>query len=506
MPRTKKRKLEPKSEPEPLPEPAIKQEEEGEEEVEDEEVEDEDEALEEQTLFDDDGDDQEEDEPESAPDLPQNHQAVVDPSNPAPSSADPSADDADEASPESLRKLLEPFAKDLLVDLLRDAAAAHPDVLSAVRRAADADPVHRKIFVHGLGWDTNAETLTAAFSKYGEIEDCNAVRDKISGKSKGYGFILFKHRSGARAALQEPQKKIGNRMTACQLASTGPVPTAPPPAPPVSEYTQRKIYVSNVSADIDPQRLLQFFLKFGEIEEGPLGLDKQTGKPKGFTLFVYKSVESARKALEEPHKNFDGHMLHCQKAIDGPKPNKPFHPHHPAGGARGSHFSRNESNPSFMGGMGNHGAGGAVGPGHLMAPSQSALPYNQGVPPAAAAAAAAAALNPALGQALTALLGTQGGGLGGLTNLLGTLGTAGMAAQGNPNVPAQMVNSAGHGMQGGYGNQGVGNSVGANVMGGYGNQPGMQPGYPNPPMGQGGAGRSQQGVGHMGGVPPYMGH
>ncbi|GFP94237.1 ubp1-associated protein 2a [Phtheirospermum japonicum] len=87
--------------------------------------------------------------------------------------------------------------------------------------------------------------------------------------------------------------------------------------PPQSEYTQRKIYVSNVSAELDPRKLLEFFSKFGEIEEGPLGLDKQTGKPRGFCLFVYKSLESAKKALEEPHKNYEGHMLHCQKAVDG---------------------------------------------------------------------------------------------------------------------------------------------------------------------------------------------
>ncbi|KAF3559060.1 hypothetical protein F2Q69_00014943, partial [Brassica cretica] len=67
---------------------------------------------------------------------------------------------------------------------------------------------HRKIFVHGLGWDTKTETLIEAFNQYGEIEDCKAVFDKVSGKSKGYGFILFKSRSGARNALKQPQKDL----------------------------------------------------------------------------------------------------------------------------------------------------------------------------------------------------------------------------------------------------------------------------------------------------------
>ncbi|KAK1439509.1 hypothetical protein QVD17_05328 [Tagetes erecta] len=278
--------------------------------------------------------------------------------------------------------------------------------MSLVQKIADADPAHRKIFVHGLGWDTNADILIDEFEKYGEVEDCKAVADKVSGKSKGYAFILFKHRVGAQKALKEPQKKIGNRMTSCQLASAGPVPAPPPTVAPVSELTQRKIFVSNVAADIDPEKLLEFFSKFGEIDDGPLGLDKQTGKPRGFALFVYKSVEGAKKALEEPHKIFEGHTLHCQKAVDGPKANKPFfqqpHQHQHYSGGGGHHHPSKKSKYSGSGSGGGHG--------HMMAPSGPSMGYNPGVPPG---------LNPALGQALTALLATQGGGLGNLLGLGG---------------------------------------------------------------------------------------
>lgn len=379
----------------------------------------------------------------------------------------------DDEDDEPIENLLEPFGKEQLINLLREAAGNHRDIADRIRMVADEDPVHRKIFVHGLGWDTNAETLINAFKPYGEIEDCKAVCDKLSGKSKGYGFILFKKRSGARKALKQPQKKIGNRMTACQLASIGPVPASPAPAQPlVSEYTQRKIYVSNVGTELDPQKLLAFFSKYGEIEEGPLGLDKATGKPKGFCLFVYKTVESAKKALEEPHKNFEGQILHCQKAIDGPKPGKSQQQqqqqHH------NSHFQRNNDTTAYA-------AGTSAAPGHLMAPAAG---FNQG-------AAAAAALNPALGQALTALLASQGAGLG-LTNLLGTLGSAAAVTQG-----------AAPGMPGAYGNQA---NISPGVIGAYGNQAAMQGGYPNQQMGQGGSGRGQHGVGQYGGTAPYMGH
>ncbi|KAI4382177.1 hypothetical protein MLD38_008174 [Melastoma candidum] len=62
--------------------------------------------------------------------------------------------------------------------LLKQAAVSHNDVAESIRSLADADPAHRKIFVHGLGWDATAETLTSVFSNYGEIEECKHVTDR----------------------------------------------------------------------------------------------------------------------------------------------------------------------------------------------------------------------------------------------------------------------------------------------------------------------------------------
>ncbi|GAB2210052.1 hypothetical protein Drorol1_Dr00015305 [Drosera rotundifolia] len=410
---TKKRKLTlKKPQPDPIPQP--------EDEVEQEQVE-----YEEEEQEDDDNDDVNDDE------------------------------DSDE---EPITKLLEPFSKDQLMSLLVSAAESHPDIASNIRTLADEDPVHRKIFIHGLGWDATTETLKEVFGKYGEIEDCKAVMDKATGKSKGYGFVMFRSRSGARRALREPQKRIGNRMTACQLAAVGPVPGGTGQAIGGSEHSVRKIYVSNVSPEIDPGKLTGYFAKYGEIEEGPLGIDKATGKFKGFCLFVYKTVEGAKRALEEAHKNFEGHMLHCQQAIDGLKMGK-----------QQQQFQ--QRNGQFGGRNDNVGIGGGsvVNGGHFM-----------GNP----ALAAQAALNPVLGQALTALLASQGAGFG-LGNIMG-IGPG--------------VNPAGV-----YGNQGVGTS---GVLGGYGVQPGLQAAYPNQQLGQGSTGgRSGQGSGHLSGSSgPYSGH
>ncbi|XP_021831813.1 UBP1-associated protein 2C-like [Prunus avium] len=124
-------------------------------------------------------------------------------------------------SPEDARKLIERFNPDQLIDILQDAVTRHVDVLDAVRSIADLDASQRKLFIRGLGWDTTTEGLRALFSAYGELEEAIVILDKVTGKSRGYGFVTFRHVDGALLALKEPSKKIDGRMTVTQLAAAG---------------------------------------------------------------------------------------------------------------------------------------------------------------------------------------------------------------------------------------------------------------------------------------------
>lgn len=60
-------------------------------------------------------------------------------------------------------------------------------------------------------------------------------------------------------------------------------------------------------------------MMYGEIEEGPLGFDKATGKSKGFAFFVYKTEDGAKAALVDPMKTIDGHQVACKLAVDNKK-------------------------------------------------------------------------------------------------------------------------------------------------------------------------------------------
>lgn len=259
--------------------------------------------------------------------------------------------DDESSKKEKLRELLEPLSKDQILGYLKEEALKDPSILSRIVEKAESDPTHRKIFIHGLAWDATEDQLLQVFEPFGEVEELKLITDKVTGRAKGYAFLLFKTRAAAKSALNNPQKKIGNRTVSCQLAVLGPA-AGSAPAGQAAEVSKRKLFVANVGPNANVERLRAFFGKFGEIEDGPLGLDPSTNKPRGYAIFVYKSVDGLNKALEQPAKLFEGSQLNCKKFVEGFNNNN----NSKNGGSKGSNQQQNQ-------GGGNHGLG--INPGYL---------------------------------------------------------------------------------------------------------------------------------------------
>ncbi|XP_059668497.1 UBP1-associated protein 2A-like [Cornus florida] len=207
-------------------------------------------------------------------------------------------------SEEQLRSLLDPLAKAQLVDLLAKLGCQYPSIAEEIGSLASADPAHRKLFVRGLAWNTTSETLCAAFQVHGEIEEGAVIIDKATGKSRGYGFITYKDIESAQNALTAPSKLIDGRLAACNLACEGLSSTSVTP-----DIAQRKLYVGRLSPDTTSEMLLFFFGRHGEIEEGSVAYDKETNKSRGFGFVTYKTLEAAKKAIDDPQKTLGGRTI-----------------------------------------------------------------------------------------------------------------------------------------------------------------------------------------------------
>jgi len=49
----------------------------------------------------------------------------------------------------------------------------------------------KKVFVGGIGQDTTDEHLREYFSKYGHVHTASVMTDKVTGNSRGFGFVVF---------------------------------------------------------------------------------------------------------------------------------------------------------------------------------------------------------------------------------------------------------------------------------------------------------------------------
>ncbi len=59
----------------------------------------------------------------------------------------------------------------------------------------------KKLFVGSLPWAVNDERLAEIFAEAGTVESANVVLDKMTGRSRGFGFVEM-------STVEEAQKAI----------------------------------------------------------------------------------------------------------------------------------------------------------------------------------------------------------------------------------------------------------------------------------------------------------
>jgi RNA-binding protein Musashi len=71
-----------------------------------------------------------------------------------------------------------------------------------------------KLFIGGISWETSEETLKEHFSSYGEITDTVIMKDRATGRARGFGFVVFADPAVADKAVAE--KHVIEGRTVCR--------------------------------------------------------------------------------------------------------------------------------------------------------------------------------------------------------------------------------------------------------------------------------------------------
>ncbi|KAL0454408.1 UNVERIFIED_CONTAM: Glycine-rich RNA-binding protein RZ1A [Sesamum latifolium] len=65
-----------------------------------------------------------------------------------------------------------------------------------------SDDVEYRCFIGGLSWSTSDRGLRDAFEKFGHLLEAKVVVDKVSGRSRGFGFVTFDERQAMEEAIE----------------------------------------------------------------------------------------------------------------------------------------------------------------------------------------------------------------------------------------------------------------------------------------------------------------
>ena len=70
----------------------------------------------------------------------------------------------------------------------------------------------KKLYVGNLPWGVTDEKLHDLFNSIGAVESARIITDRVTGKSRGFGFIVMTHAEDADAAIQRLNgETVGDR-------------------------------------------------------------------------------------------------------------------------------------------------------------------------------------------------------------------------------------------------------------------------------------------------------
>ncbi|KAG6768953.1 hypothetical protein POTOM_024566 [Populus tomentosa] len=219
-----------------------------------------------------------------------------------------------------------------------------------------------KLFIGGISWDTNEDRLKEYFRAFGEVLEAVIMKDRATGRARGFGFVVFADPAVAERVVMEKHLIDGRNVEAKKAVpredqntlnkNSSSVNGSPGPA------RTKKIFVGGLASTVTESDFRKYFDQFGVITDVVVMYDHNTQRPRGFGFITYDSEEAVDRVLHKTFHELNGKMVEVKRAV--PKELSPGPTRNQLGGfnyspSRVSSFLNGYTqgyNPSFVGGYG----------------------------------------------------------------------------------------------------------------------------------------------------------
>ncbi|GER52239.1 RNA-binding (RRM/RBD/RNP motifs) family protein [Striga asiatica] len=378
--------------------------------------------------------------------------------------------------------------------------------------------------------------LKEYFQGYGEVVQAVVMRDKVSGKPRGFGFVVFSDPEILDRVLQDSHVIDGRTVEAKRALSRDEQQgSRGGNSGGVRSFgggggRTKKIFVGGLPPTLSEDGFRQYFETYGEVTDVVIMYDQQTNRPRGFGFISFDSEDAVDRVLHKTFHDLNGKQVEVKRA-------QPKDSNSGGGGGRStggggyqgyggnsnSYDGRMESNRYMQSqnsgsGYPSYGSSGYNAQGYGYGPTNNSMGYGYGNygnanpgfvggppggggygnNPSAGYGGPPGAQRNSWGSNVPTGYGYGGGGPG--------TGQSPSGASGYGNQAAYGYGGYG-GNEGGYGNQGGYGAVGGRAMGGpNGGSADQAGGYGNAGFNSGGYGDASQASGNYGGGYGGGGH
>ncbi|KAF5958239.1 hypothetical protein HYC85_005464 [Camellia sinensis] len=119
----------------------------------------------------------------------------------------------------------------------------------------------RKLVVLGIPWDIDTDGLKDYMTKFGELEDCIVMKERSSGRSRGFGYVTFASVDDAKEEMRAPSKKV------------------------------TRIFVARIPPSVTEAAFRSYFEQYGEITDLYMPKDPSTKGHRGIGFITFASAE-----------------------------------------------------------------------------------------------------------------------------------------------------------------------------------------------------------------------
>jgi len=176
---------------------------------------------------------------------------------------------------------------------------------SSGRSTPSSDSSPGKLFVGGLSWQTSQEKLREYFGQFGNVTDVLVMKDPITQRSRGFGFITFSTPEAVDRVLSVPSHSLDGKKIDPKHAT---------PKSKSKANKTKKIFVGGVSQETSAEEVKAYFNQFGKVEEAVMLMDQQTKRHRGFGFVTFEQEETVDRVCEIHFHTIKNKKVECKKA------------------------------------------------------------------------------------------------------------------------------------------------------------------------------------------------